>query len=99
MLLNCSIASFLVLPIILPCFVLKFKKKNPSLDTTIAEVLSLLNIGVVKSVLLLMITLSLYCLMIPNILLSYPIRGNIILLKLKSLDNYKIFIRIIRFLN
>jgi len=53
---NCSIASFLVAPIILPCFVFKFKKKNPPLDTTIAEVLSLLNIGVVKSKLLLLMT-------------------------------------------
>jgi hypothetical protein len=60
MLLSCSIASFLVAPIILPCFVLKSKKKNPPSDTTIAEVLSLLNIGVVISVLsLLIITLSL----------------------------------------
>jgi predicted permease len=44
------IASALVVPIILPCFVFKFKKRNPLSDTIIASVLSLLSIFVVKSV-------------------------------------------------
>jgi hypothetical protein len=55
---NCSIASFLVVPIVLPCFVFKSKKRNPLSDTIIAAVLSLLNIGVEKSALLWLMTIT-----------------------------------------